>query len=172
MSERARAAEIAEEHGAREVQVAQGAAQRERIWEGRRQVSPSLRKLSRHKLSEDIVVPRGKIPEMIAATHAMGARLGLVVATYGHAGDGNLHANVLYDGPEDLPRVEEAMATIMRDAVRLGGTITGEHGVGVAKRRFLQLEQTPALIDLQRRLQRFFDPAGIMNPGKIFPDAP
>jgi glycolate oxidase len=172
LAEVARAAAIAEEHGAREVQVAQGTAQREKIWEGRRQVSPSLRKLARHKLSEDIVVPRGKIPEMIAATHAMGARLGLTVATYGHAGDGNLHANVLYGGPEDLPRVQEAMATIMRHAIRLGGTITGEHGVGVAKRRFLQLEQSPELIDLQRRLQRFFDPAGIMNPGKIFPDAP
>lgn len=170
LAELARLGEVAQSHGAREVLVAQSESQREHLWAARRKVSPALRKLSKHKLSEDIVVPRSQIPAMIEATHAMGKRLGLTVATYGHAGDGNLHANVLYDGPQDLPRVDEAMATIMREAVRLGGTITGEHGVGVAKRKYLALEQSAPLIDLQRRLQAFFDPAGIMNPGKIFPE--
>jgi len=168
-AELTRLGEVALKAGAREVVVAQTEAQREAIWAARRQVSPALRTLTKHKLSEDIVVPRSQIPAMIEATHAMGERLGLTVATYGHAGDGNLHANVLYQGPEDLPRVREAMATIMRDAIRFGGTITGEHGVGLAKRGFLALEQGAPLIDLQRRLQRFFDPAGIMNPDKIFP---
>ena len=170
LAELGRVGELAQGQGAREVLVAQNASQRERIWSARRQVSPSLRKLTQHKLSEDIVVPRSQIPAMISSTHEMGRRLGLTVATYGHAGDGNLHANVLYDGPEDLPRVQEAMATIMREAVRLGGTITGEHGVGLAKRSYLPLEQGAPLIEWQRRLQRLFDPSGIMNPGKLFPE--
>ena len=170
LAELAKLCELAQAQGARDALVAQNAAQREQLWAARRKVSPALRQLAKHKLSEDIVVPRSQIPAMISATHEMGKRLGLEVATYGHAGDGNLHANVLYGGPEDMPRVDEAMATIMRDAVRLGGTITGEHGVGVAKRKYLALEQSSALIALQRSLQRFFDPAGIMNPGKIFPD--
>src|SRR5207248_1212702 len=106
----------------------------------------------------------------VERTLEIGKRLGLMVATYGHAGDGNLHANVLYDGPEDRPRVDEAVEAIVRTAVELGGTITGEHGVGLAKKKFLALEQGSELIALQRKLQRFFDPAGIMNPGKIFPE--
>jgi glycolate oxidase len=170
-AEMARLAEVCTSAGAREVLVAQNEAQRREIWAARRQVSTALRKLKPHKVSEDIAVPRSAIPAMIETTRAIGDRLGLKVATYGHAGDGNLHANVLYDSPADRPRVDEAVAGIVRAAVELGGTITGEHGVGLAKRGFLAWEQSTELIDLQRRMQRFFDPAGVMNPGKIFPDA-
>jgi len=91
------------------------------------------------------------------------------VATYGHAGDGNLHCNVLFDSAAQRPAVDEAVAAILRAAVELGGTITGEHGVGLAKRDFLELEQGRELVDLQRRLKAVFDPLGILNPGKIFP---
>ena len=90
------------------------------------------------------------------------------MATYGHAGDGNLHCNVLYDRPEERPRVDAAVAEILRAALDLGGTITGEHGVGLAKRAFLGLEQGPELLALQRRVKAVFDPLGILNPGKIF----
>ncbi len=106
---------------------------------------------------------------MVARAKAVGARLGLTVATYGHAGDGNLHVNVLFDREEERPRVDEAVAEILRTAVDLGGTITGEHGVGLSKRDFLEYEQGAALVGLQRRLKALFDPAGILNPGKIFP---
>jgi glycolate oxidase len=106
---------------------------------------------------------------MVARAKAIGERLGLAVATYGHAGDGNLHCNVLYDRPEERPRVDEAVAEILRAAVDLGGTITGEHGVGLAKRDFLEYEQGAELIALQRRLKAVFDPLGLLNPGKIFP---
>ena len=116
-----------------------------------------------------LVVGYGLAAGLSAVLKAVGAELGLVVATYGHAGDGNLHTNVLYAGPQERPRVEQALERIMRITVELGGTITGEHGVGLAKKRFLSLEQSASVIDLQRRLKVFFDPEVLLNPGKMFP---
>ncbi|NBD10899.1 MULTISPECIES: FAD-binding oxidoreductase [Corallococcus] len=160
---------ICDQHGATQTLVAQDDAQRERLWAARRVISPALRALKAAKISEDIVVPRSKIPEIIERLKQMGESLGLTVATYGHAGDGNLHANILYDGPHQRPLVEEALRRMLELTVSLGGTITGEHGVGHAKREYLALEQAPALLDLQRRLKAFFDPSGLLNPEKIFP---
>jgi len=93
----------------------------------------------------------------------------LAVATYGHAGDGNLHCNVLFDRADERPRVDLAVAEILRAAVDLGGTITGEHGVGLSKREFLEYEQGREVVALERKLKALFDPLGILNPGKIFP---
>jgi glycolate oxidase len=152
-----------------EVLVAQNEAQRREIWEVRRYLSVNLKAVHPFKLSEDIAVPRSKIPEMVARAKAIGARLGLVVATYGHAGDGNLHCNVLFDVAAERPRVDQAVTEILQAAIALGGTITGEHGVGLSKRDFLELEQGRELVALQRRLKAVFDPLGILNPGKIFP---
>ncbi|NMO18990.1 FAD-binding protein [Pyxidicoccus fallax] len=169
LAELAELAELCERHGATQTLVAQDEAQREKLWAARRSISPALRALKPHKISEDIVVPRSRIPEIIERLKAMGAELGLTVATYGHAGDGNLHANILYEGPHQRPLVEEALRRMLVMTVELGGTITGEHGVGHAKREYLSLEQQPALIALQRRLKDFFDPSGLLNPEKIFP---
>jgi len=165
-----RVAELVQGDAAGEVIVAQNQAQRRDIWETRKYLSVNLKALHPHKLSEDIAVPRSRIPEMIRVSREIGRRHGFLVATYGHAGDGNLHANVLYDRPEDRPRVEAAVAEILRAAVDLGGTITGEHGVGLAKRDFLEYEQGAAQVALQRRLKAAFDPDGLLNPGKIFPE--
>lgn len=151
-----------------EAVVAQDESQRERIWAVRKEVSPALRALTGKKISEDIVVPRSKVPEAIERFKAAGKREGLTVATYGHAGDGNLHSNVLYRTREDWPRVEAVLAEMMAVTVELGGTITGEHGVGLAKKRFLPLEQPEPLRELQRRLKVFLDPSVTMNPGKIW----
>ena len=170
LAELTRLSEVATAHGSLETLLAQDRDQRERLWAARRAVSPALRALKKFKFSEDIVVPRSRVPEAIQRFKAVGAELGLVVATYGHAGDGNLHTNVLYAGPQERPRVEQALERIMRITVELGGTITGAHGAGLAKKRFLSLEQSPAVIDLQRRLKVFFDPEVLLNPGKIFPD--
>jgi glycolate oxidase len=98
----------------------------------------------------------------------MGQELGLTVATYGHAGDGNLHANILYDSPDQRPKVELALRRMAELALSVGGTITGEHGVGWAKRDLLPLEQPPEVLQLQRQLKALFDPEGLLNPGKIF----
>jgi glycolate oxidase len=158
-----------EEAGAKEILVARDEGQRARLWEARRGVSPGLRRLTPHKISDDLVVPRSKLVEAIAGCHAIGREEGLMVATYGHAGDGNLHANVLYH-PGEEPAVERALGKMLELALRLGGTITGEHGVGWAKKRWLPLEQPAPLLELQQRLKRALDPAGHLNPSKIFPD--
>jgi glycolate oxidase len=164
-----RVAELVGAEAQGEVLVAQNEAQRREIWEVRKYLSVNLKAIHPMKLSEDIAVPRSRIPEMVARAKAVGRRVGLEVATYGHAGDGNLHCNVMYDRPDERPRVDEAVAEILRAAVDLGGTITGEHGVGYAKRDFLAYEQGPAAIALQRQLKAVFDPLGLLNPGKIFP---
>jgi glycolate oxidase len=166
-----RVADLVAADAAGEVLVAQDEAQRREIWEVRRYLSVNLKALHPLKLSEDVAVPRSKIPEMVARAKSIGAGLGLAVATYGHAGDGNLHCNVLFDTAAERPRVDEAVAAILRAAIELGGTITGEHGVGLAKRDFLVLEQGSEVVALQRRIKAVFDPLGILNPGKIFPPA-
>ncbi|MHB8874900.1 MAG: FAD-binding oxidoreductase [Myxococcaceae bacterium] len=169
LSELAALGEVCERHGATQTLVAQNEDQRAKLWSARRVLSTALRALKPFKVSEDIAVPRSRIAEVVGRLKAMGEELGLIVATYGHAGDGNLHCNILFDGPADRPRVDSAIERMLRLTVEVGGTITGEHGVGYAKRDYLALEQAPALIDLQRRLKRFFDPRGLLNPGKIFP---
>ncbi len=163
-----RVAELLQADAAGEIVVAQNEAQRRAIWETRRYLSVNLKALHPRKLSEDVAVPRSRIPEMVERAKRAGQGRGLTVATYGHAGDGNLHCNVLFDREEERPRVDEAIGEIVRAAVELGGTITGEHGIGLAKREFLPLEQPPELLALQRRLKGVFDPLGILNPGKIF----
>ncbi len=168
-AELAALSELCTGHGAQETLIAQTEEQRERLWSARRVLSTALRALKPFKISEDIAVPRSRIPETIQRLKALGQELGLTVATYGHAGDGNLHANILYDSPADRPRVDEAVERMLRLTVEVGGTITGEHGVGYAKREFLGLEQSEQLISLQRRLKGFFDPSGLLNPAKIFP---
>jgi glycolate oxidase len=162
---------LCEAGGAQQVLVAQDESQREKLWGARRAISPALRTLARAKISEDIVVPRSRIPDIIEQLKAMGAELGLTVATYGHAGDGNLHANILYDGPHEREKVEQAIERMLRLTVSMGGTITGEHGVGYAKRGYLALEQPEPLLRLQARLKGLLDPSGLLNPGKIFPPA-
>jgi glycolate oxidase len=106
---------------------------------------------------------------MVRVVRAIGTRHGLPVATYGHAGDGNLHVNVLFDREEERPRAERAVGDVLRAAVDLGGTLSGEHGIGLSKRDYLEYEQGSELVSLQRRLKALFDPAGLLNPGKIFP---
>ncbi|HQR30226.1 MAG TPA: FAD-linked oxidase C-terminal domain-containing protein [Anaeromyxobacteraceae bacterium] len=169
-AEMARVAEMVQGSAAGEVVVAQTEAQRKDVWETRKYLSVALKKLATAKLGEDVAVPRSRIPEMVARSREIGRAHGLLVATYGHAGDGNLHCNVLFDGERERARADAAVADILRAAVDLGGTITGEHGVGLAKRDFLSYEQGEAVVSVERRLKALFDPLGILNPGKMFPE--
>jgi glycolate oxidase len=169
-AELVRLGEVAMGEGALDVLVAQGEAQRAGLWAARRGVSPGLRRLAPRKVSDDIVVPRSRLAEAIAHFKGIGQQLGLTVATYGHAGDGNLHANVLYAGPQEWPQVEVALERMLRFTLEVGGTITGEHGVGLAKRRFLPLEQPPSVRALQQQMKALLDPSGLLNPAKIFDD--
>ncbi|HEY0840699.1 MAG TPA: FAD-linked oxidase C-terminal domain-containing protein [Vulgatibacter sp.] len=168
MGQLARLGEIALEVGAVDVLLAQTESQRRDLWATRRQVSVALRDLHPLKISEDVVVPRSLLPEAVERFKELGRRTGFLVSTYGHAGDGNLHANVLFDREDQRPAADACIEELVKIALELGGTITGEHGVGLAKRDFLPWEQGDELVALQRRLKAVFDPAGILNPGKIF----
>ncbi len=155
--------------GATEVLMAQDSSQRERLWSARKVMSRALRKRANFKLSEDIVVPRSKLGAMLTEVARIGEREQLVLPTYGHAGDGNLHVNVLWDSDSERPAVHRAVESLFRATLALGGTLSGEHGIGVAKREYLALEQSDALIDAQLAVKYALDPKGLLNPGKIFP---
>jgi glycolate oxidase len=155
--------------GALDVLAAQDPAQRDRLWEARRQMSPATRAMARYKISEDVVVPRTRMVDLLAEIDAIRARTGVRMLSYGHAGDGNLHVNFLWNDPDHAPRVKDALGQLFRAVVGMRGTLSGEHGIGTSKAEFLPLEQSDALIALQLRLKESFDPAGLLNPHKIFP---
>jgi glycolate oxidase len=152
-----------------DIVAAQDPAQRTRLWAARKALSTATRRMARFKLSEDVVVPRSKVPELLARVDRIGESMHVRHLTYGHAGDGNLHVNFLWDDEADRPRIEQAIERLMRDTVALGGTLSGEHGIGVAKAPYLSIEQSEGLIALQRDVKRVFDPKELLNPGKIFP---
>jgi glycolate oxidase len=155
--------------GCLDVVVAQDLAQRDRLWAARHSLSRATRRLARHKLSEDIVVPPSKIPELLERVDDIGNETSVRHLCYGHAGDGNLHVNFFWDEDDERPNVDRAISALMHATVGLGGTLSGEHGIGVSKAQYLGLEQSDALIELQRRIKRTLDPKGLLNPGKIFP---
>lgn len=155
--------------GAIDVLAAQDAAQRRRIWETRRMISVALMDLKPFKISEDVAVPRSKLVELIRAVRVIGEKYKLPTACYGHVGDGNLHANLLFGSAQERDQGHQAVIEMMEATLALGGTITGEHGVGLAKREFLPRELGAVSVALQKRLKRAFDPEDLLNPGKIFP---
>ncbi len=157
------------ENGAQEFRVAESTEERERIWKGRRGASPSITMYGSKKLNEDISVPRSLLPEALERIYAIGEKYGLVVPCFGHAGDGNIHVNVMVDGsdPEELEKGHRAIREIFELVVEMGGTLSGEHGIGLSKAEFMTLAFTPAEMELFRRLKHAFDPNGILNPGKM-----
>jgi glycolate oxidase len=163
----ARLAELAEAVGAVEVLAARHGGERERLWAARRTLSDAIKKRARFKVAEDVAVPRANAPRLLEGLRAVAARHRVLMPSYGHAGDGNYHVNVLWDD-EGLD-VAPVLADIFGLALALGGTITGEHGVGLTKRAYIDKEIDAAALALMRELKRAFDPADLMNPGKIFP---
>jgi glycolate oxidase len=164
-----RVADLCDEMGALEVLTAQDPARRDRLWAARREMSHALRRLARHKLAQDVVVPRQRVVELLERVHRASGEAGLRYATYGHVADGTVHVNFFWDGEEELPLVEQAIDTLCRDVIQLGGSLSAEHGIGVLRAPYLPLEQSGRLIAVQRDLKRVFDPRGLLNPGKIFP---
>lgn len=149
------------------VRVAADAEEGERLLAIRRAFHPALAS-GGDVLIEDVAVPRSRMPEMFAAIESISQRYGIPIPTVAHAGDGNLHPNFVYEGEEAPPAVWDAAGDLFRTAVELGGTLTGEHGVGVLKRRWLADELGPDSYELQVKLKSVFDPLGILNPGKVF----
>ncbi|WP_426515758.1 FAD-binding oxidoreductase [Diaminobutyricibacter sp. McL0618] len=149
------------------VRVSTDAAEGERMLAIRRAFHPAL-EASGNVLIEDVSVPRSRMPEMFAAIRAIGEKYGVAIPTVAHAGDGNLHPNFVYDGDDVPDRVWDAAGELFRTAIELGGTLTGEHGVGLLKRRWLADELGADAYELQVKVKSVFDPLGIMNPGKVF----
>ncbi len=156
-------------HG--EVTMAEDEDAREKIWEARRAVSPALYHLKPTKMNEDIVVPRSKIPEMLGILRRFSEETGITIVNFGHAGDGNIHVNVMVDknNKEEYDKGLKLVKDIFRATLELGGTISGEHGVGLTKSAYISMEIPPPELDLMKKIKSVFDPKNILNPGKIFP---
>ncbi|ABK16092.1 FAD-binding oxidoreductase [Syntrophobacter fumaroxidans] len=155
--------------GAMSLRVARTAAERDKVWEARRAALSALAKLKPTVVLEDATVPRSKIPAMMNSLEAIASRYRLTIGTFGHAGDGNLHPTILTDRRDraEWSRVEAAIDAIFDEALKLGGTLSGEHGIGLAKSRFLEKETSRATILYSRRIKTALDPKNILNPGKI-----
>jgi glycolate oxidase len=166
------AVRICLETGARQAKVAKDETERANLWKARRSVSPALARKAPNKLGEDITVPRRAIPEAIRRLKAISNKFGLPIVIFGHAGDGNLHPNILFDrrDHDQWKKVEQMAAEEFALAPDLGGTLSGEHGVGTLKRRFMQQALGMVSLEIQKRIKTALDPLNILNPGKVFPE--
>jgi glycolate oxidase len=160
---------ICKEMGATSIRVARDDAERDKVWEARRAALSALAKVKPTTVLEDATVPRSKIPAMIRALEAISKKYDLTIGTFGHAGDGNLHPTILTDrrNTQEWERVEAAIEEIFEEALALGGTLSGEHGIGTAKCRFMEKETSRATMVYSRRIKSALDPHNILNPGKI-----
>ncbi|HSH70864.1 MAG TPA: FAD-linked oxidase C-terminal domain-containing protein, partial [Deferrisomatales bacterium] len=161
---------VAEEHRALDVLAAEDPGQQARLWESRRCLGEALRAWSPEIGKADVVVPRARVPELVSAVKAIGAELGLTAACFGHAGDGNVHVNLLRRQLADdawQARLPRAMDRVMDATRRLGGLPSGEHGIGVLKKPYLERFLPPRSVELMRGIKAAFDPQGILNPGKV-----
>ena len=167
-----RIGETCKQNGAREVMVAKDENEQASLWSARRSIAPSLARKSPNKLGEDIAVPRSAIPEAVRRIKDISARHGLPIAIFGHAGDGNLHPNVLFDlrNPDERATMELMIAEIFETALDLGGTLSGEHGIGTLKLPFMERAVDSVSMDVQKSIRHLLDPLGIMNPGKALPE--
>ena len=170
--EAARCERACREAGATEILRAKDETERRELWRVRRELSPSLKTVSPIKFNHDVVVPKGRIPDLFGLVRRLKEEYRLRIPCFGHAGDGNIHVNIMVTpGDEDeMRRAHEAERVLFEGVVALEGSISGEHGIGFAKSRFLPIELSPETIAIMRRVKDAFDPEGLLNPGKIFPE--
>jgi glycolate oxidase len=156
--------------GVLEVRPAHNAKEVEDIWKARRSISPATFKLRPHKISEDVVVPKTKIPQLVDFTEKLSRELDIVILTFGHAGDGNIHVNIMVDkdNPEENQKGQAAKSRLFEHVMSLSGTLSGEHGIGITKAPYLSLELDETSLALMQNIKSMFDPNNILNPGKIF----
>ncbi len=157
--------------GCLEVRAAASVTENEDLWKARKALSPILRSLAPRKINED-VVPVARLPELVRGIEALAGRHELLIVNFGHAGNGNLHVNLLFDPavPGKLKAAERCLSDVFDLVIHLDGTLSGEHGIGIDKRAFIPRAISPDSLALMRQIKQAFDPAGILNPGKIFPD--
>ena len=165
---------ICRDHAALEIRVAQDEAERALLWKGRKEAAGVVGRMTTNWLLQDAVVPRSKLPEIMREMQAMSARHGLRIANVFHAGDGNLHPMILYDErvTGETKRAKELNEELMAACLHLGGSVTGEHGVGLDKAEKLPMQYAEADLNFMYRLRRVFDPDRIMNPDKLLPSHP
>ena len=158
--------------GATDVRRARDESERQEVWRARRELSYALRTVGAWKYNHDIVVPKGRIPELFVLVDRLRAESGLLIPAFGHVGDGNIHVNIMVDATdaETNARVRVAEQALFEGVVALEGSVTGEHGIGFSKAKYLPLEVSPQTIAVMKRVKQAFDPKGLLNPGKIFLD--
>ena len=154
-----------------DVKVAEDERARSKLWEARRSISPALYSIRPTKINEDIVVPRNKVTEMLKRLRMISEKSNIKIINFGHAGDGNIHVNIMVDKAdrEEYDKGLKLVESIFQDVLALGGTISGEHGVGLTKLPYLKMELSNTEIEIMKSIKTVFDPKNILNPGKIFP---
>lgn len=157
--------------GAKNIKIAETKEEADNLWKARKAISPALFQFAPDKINEDIVVPRSKIPDMVRKINSLKEETGLTMVSFGHAGDGNIHFNIMLDKKDktELKKAEYAIDVLFDYTLELGGTISGEHGVGITKAAYIEKEIGSVELNLMKKIKKVFDPKGILNPGKIFP---
>ena len=158
------------ENGGFDVVRARTKEEEDKLWDVRRAISPSLMRYGTLKINEDVVVPRSRVPELVAGVEAIGKRHNIFVANFGHAGDGNIHVNFVVDrdNADEVARARQCVAETFRLSVELEGTISGEHGIGYVKAPYLDYAVDEPTLEIMKGIKKLFDPKGILNPGKMF----
>lgn len=158
------------ENGGFDILRARSTDEEDKLWDVRRAISPSLMKYGTLKINEDVVVPRSKVPALVASIEEIGRKHGTFVANFGHAGDGNIHVNFVIDreDPDQIARARKCVAETFQLSVDLGGTISGEHGIGYVKSAYMDYALDRSTIEVMKGIKKVFDPNGILNPGKMF----
>ena len=164
-------AELAKAGGAQRVAVARNATDEANLWQARRVIAPALARIRPNRLGEDISVPVTRIAECVGQIKQVSATYGLPIVVFGHAGDGNLHPNILFDArnPTEVARLWPCAEAVFKVALAVGGTLSGEHGIGTLKRPFMTQALGEAQLAVQRQIKAHFDPTGRLNPGKVLP---
>lgn len=161
---------IMADNGGFDILRAKSKEEEDKLWDVRRAISPSLMKYGTLKINEDVVVPRSRVPELVAGVEQIGKRHNTFVANFGHAGDGNIHVNFMCDrdDPESIARARECVSETFQLSVELGGTISGEHGIGYVKSQYMHYAIDKPTLEIMKGIKKVFDPNGILNPGKMF----
>jgi D-lactate dehydrogenase len=164
-------AKAARNHGLIDLQNAKTDEEISQLWKARKSLSPALRRIAPKKINEDVVVPVSRMPELISGLERLSEKWDIKIVNFGHAGNGNIHVNLLTDpdDPEKLQQAYKCLDQVFDLVLQLGGTLSGEHGVGLEKRDYISREIDPTTLKLMTDIKRQFDPAGILNPGKVFP---
>jgi len=152
-----------------DIKVAEDTISRERLWKARRAIAPALHYIASTKINQDIVVPITEIPNMLKFLESLSEKNSIKIISFGHAGDGNLHVNIMVNNDQEYKKGHSLVKEIFKETLRLGGTISGEHGIGLTKAKYITMEIGPYELGLMKGIKKLFDHKNILNPGKIFP---